>query len=1418
KFIANPFAAKNNHAAQQRLYRSGDIARYRRDGAIEFIGRIDHQVKLRGFRIELGEIEAALNAQPGIETSVVLIRDDDNAGAENKQLVAYLVALDAELNTDEVRSALVDTLPAYMVPTAFVLLDELPLTHNGKVNTAALPTPSQEQSATPQHSAPRNDIEKAIVEIWQQVLKLEQVGVHDNFFSLGGNSLLLAQVHDRIQQALARQFSIIELFKYPSIATLASHLSGEASPVNKTTSVQPAQPAGSKTEDVSDQLEPIAIIAMSGRFPGASNLENFWRNIREGIESITFYTNEELREAGMPEALLNDPDYVPASIKLDDVEMFDATFFGYSPRQAQAIDPQQRFFLECAWEVMERAAYAPGEYPGRVGVFAGVSTNGYLNSLIHSGGNSAGVQVTSFNDLDMRMGNDKDFLTTRVSYNLNLTGPGVTLQTACSTSLVATHLAIQALRTGDCDMAIAGGSCIRNYDTFGYRYQEGGILSPDGHCRAFDADAQGTVSGDGTTAVLLKRLSDAIADGDQIYAVIKGSAINNDGSEKIGYTAPAVKGQAEVIAAAQAQAGVDARSISYIEAHGTGTPLGDPIEIEALSQVFRQQTNDRNFCAIGSVKTNLGHLDSAAGVAGLIKTTLSLWHEELPPSLHYHAPNPQIDFDNNPFYVNAELTPWQSDTAPRRAGVSSFGIGGTNVHVVLEEAPVIDASTPAQDWQLLLLSARTATALETMTDNLHDFLRASPGVNLADVAYTLQLGRQTFTHRRAILCRDVADAIDVLASRNPARINDSVVEDTDRPVVFMFTGQGAQYPSMGQRLYLTRPYYREQVDLCCDRLQPHIGLDLRAILYPADEDLEQARIQLNRTEITQCALFVTEYALAKLWMSMGIAPAAMIGHSIGEYTAACLAGVMSLDDALKLVAKRGELMGALETGSMLAVSLSEAELTPRLPENIEIATINGVQMCAVSGPHEAIEAFADTLAQQAVQTQKLHTSHAFHSFMMEPVLESFTDYVSAITLSPPQIPYLSNVSGNWINDEAATDAGYYATHLRRTVRFAEGLSKLFARPDHVFLEVGPGHTLSSLARHHPDRQPEQQVVSSLRHVRDKLPDEAFLWQAIGQLWLAGARPDWAALHQSQRRHRLLLPTYPFERQRYWVEQSDNAAQFDERQHASQKIPDSSRWCYQPVWKSSVMHDLDADESGDYSGRWLLLIDREGPLQALATRIAERGGDVIVVRSSETRPSTTGQDAQFRQTGENRYELNPACRDDFLSLLSEAGMADSPPAHIVHAFGLEVSTSPVNDEQWRDKTAGMIDTGFYSLLYLGQAINAQWPAATMHIDVITRNVQAVNGNEKLQPENALVAGLCKVLPMDLPGIACRHIDLELTAAENHLPLSTEDGLLAELGKANANTSIAYRHQRRWLLDYENTPFDASKQANTIPPRL
>ncbi|HEX2187809.1 MAG TPA: type I polyketide synthase, partial [Longimicrobiaceae bacterium] len=887
----------------------------------------------------------------------------------------------------------------------------------------------------------------------------------------------------------------------------------------------------------------VAIVGMAGRFPGARDLEEFWRNLREGVRCISRFGEDEMAAAGVRSREFRAPGYVPASGVLADAEMFDAAFFGFTPREALVLNPQHRVFLECAWEALERAGYASGEYEGRIGVYAAGGQNEYLlNVLSHR---SLRESVGEFQAFLWNSGS----IATLTSFKLDLEGPSLNVQTACSSALVTVHLACQSLLTGESDMALAGGVHVATPQQRGYLATPGGIMSPTGECRPFDADARGTVGGNGVGVVVLKRLEDALADGDTVHAVVRGSAVNNDGARKVGYTAPRREGQVAVVTEALAVAGVEPGEVSFVEGHGSGTEVGDPIEVAALAAAFGGVAPGS--CALGSVKANVGHLDAAAGAAGLIKAALALEHGEIPPTPGFARPNPRIPFEHTPFYVNTEARPWTPNGAPRRAGVSSFGMGGTNAHVVLEEAPELPPPGPSRPWQLLVLSARTPAALEAATDRLAAHLRAHPEQELADAAHTLRVGRRRFAQRRVLVCRGREDAAAALEARDPRRLLEAAQEREERPVAFLFPGVGDHYAQMARGLYESEPVFRREADRCAELLLEHTGTDVRAALFPgeaAGEPDAGAAVDLRamlgrgaaagedplrRTELAHPAVFTVEYALAQLWTSWGVRPDAMIGHSLGEYVAATLAGVFTLEDALALLAERARLIGGLPAGAMLAVPLDPPEVEPLLRDGLALAAHNAPGLCTVSGPAEAVAALEAELVARGVACRRLAAEHAFHSPAMEPVAGRLAERLRAMRLRAPRIPFVSNVTGTWIRPEEATDPGYWARHLCRTVRFAEGMEELLRDGSRVLLEVGPGRTLGTFALH--AGAAEDAVFASLRHAYTRQADQAFLLETLGRLWMAGVRPDWAGFADGERRRRVPLPTYPFERLKYWVE-------------------------------------------------------------------------------------------------------------------------------------------------------------------------------------------------------------------------------------------------------------------------------------------
>jgi amino acid adenylation domain-containing protein len=1115
KFVPNPFSQWPG----ERMYRTGDLVRLRDDGELEFLGRIDQQVKLRGFRVELGEIESRLEAHASVRQAAVRVRNDRT---NNPRLVAYLTGDSSAVSRTALREWLEQTMPDHMVPAWYVWLDAMPLTTSGKLDRNALPMSAFARPETAQpYVEPVTAREKALCAICADVLGFDPVGVDDNFFAMGGNSLLAIAALSKITSTLGITIPVEQFFERSSPRELAVEQSDVAKPAAVDTRAPRHRTRGG-------DAEPIAIIGMAGRFPGAQNVRELWQMICEGRSHVTRFTDADL-DTSLPPELVRDPAYVKARGLINGYDQFDAPFFDINPREARLLDPQHRVLLETIWEALEHSGYVPETIHGLVGVYAGVYGNGYLLNHLLTYPEFQG----QLDDMSVLLQNEKDYVATRVAHKLDLHGPAVSVHTACSTSLVAIAEAFWSLRTGQCDVAIAGAASITCPPQSGYLYQEGGMFSADGYTRPFDAAATGTTFNDGVAVVVLKRLSDAQADGDTIYGVLLGAAVNNDGSKKSSFTAPSVEGQAAVIRMALNVANVSADSIGYVEAHGTATPIGDPIEVQALTQAYRSTTDATAFCALGSVKSNIGHLVSAAGAAGVIKTAFALLDGVLPGTAHFTAPNPMLTLDQTPFVVSAAARPWTAAIAhPRRAGVSSFGVGGTNAHVIMEEAPLASAgSRSPRTSELLLLSARTADALAAATSQLQSHLADSGSAQaLADVSATLARGRKPFRERRFVVADSHGHAAGQLAA--PASCYTRTFAGNAPSVAFLFPGQGAQSPNMGRSLYMSEPLFRDVVDECASVLFPELGHDIRTLIYP-DDDPESAALALSNTSITQPALFITEYATAKLFESWGVTPRAMIGHSIGEFVAAVIAGVMTLPDALQLVAARGRVMQSMSRGAMLSVRMSADALRPMLPESLDIASDNGPQLCVIAGASEQVAAFQAQLESQGVMCRELQTSHAFHSRMMDAAVPRFLAVVRQISLSAPQIPFVSTLTGTWITDAEATDPGYWARHVRETVQFRSAAATLLATPGMALLEVGPRNTLITLAR---QIAPDPRALLATSSLGASLDGEwNSMLTALGQLWCAGVAVDFDGVFAHERRLRVPLPTYAFDRKRYWMD-------------------------------------------------------------------------------------------------------------------------------------------------------------------------------------------------------------------------------------------------------------------------------------------
>ena len=1116
-------------------------------------------------------------------------------------------------------------------------------------------------------------------------------------------------------------------------------------------------PAGNGHDD-------IAIIGMSGRFPGAADLDEFWRNLRDGVESVVRFSDEQLSGAGTSAETYNREDFVRTGPWFEGMSLFDADFFGYTAREARIMDPQHRLFLETAWEALEDAGYDVARCPGSVGVFAGAGANRYVPRIYADQRLMDSVGLTQ-----VLVGNELGYLTSRVSYKLDLTGPSVAVRTACSTALVALDAACRSLLDGACDMALSGGVFVDPTQGSGYLYQEGSFRSADGHCRPFDADARGTIFGSGVGVVVLRRLADALADGDTVLAVIKGSAVNNDGATKVGFTAPSIGGQAQVISAALDRAGLTPSDIDYIEGHGTATPMGDPIEVQALSRVFR----GAGPIGLGSVKGNIGHLDAASGIVGLMKLVLSLQHEMLPPSGNFASGNPEIGFEETPFRVVSQARPWKRSGRVRRAGVSAFGFGGTNAHLVVEEAPVLEPGSPTQRaQQLLVVSARSTADLERATDRLAARLggAGAQAPELADVAFTLAVGRRQFPFRRAVWGADTEEIVSALQSRSPGASVTAECHRESPNVVFVFGGQGSQYQGMGKELYEQEEVYRECVDRCAKVLDGLLGRDIRPVILAGEDGL------LARTEWAQPALFVTEFALVELWRRWGVVPSAVLGHSLGELVAACVAGVFSLEDALALVVARGRLMGASEQGGMVSLAADRVVVQAVLPDGLAVAAHNGPRDCVVAGPAAAIEAFAETAVGNGWNVQWMSREYGFHSDLMDSAAAGFREAVAGVGRSEPVIPMISGVTGEVVRSGEVVDPAYWGTQLRSCVEFSASIRSVVAIGD-VFLEVGAGPVLSGMVRRLADGAV---VVSSLPHRNDQRGATGAMMRALGRLWAEGVAPAWEDFYAGQRRRRVRLPSYPFNRAHHWIDERSPTVRVEEAVRTAAVVPpgdgdDLASWFYEPSWTRS---SLPLHGATDLACHWLVLNDPLGVGEQLARRLLNQGATVTAVAAGA---------------------VVPASAADYEALVDEVRRAGGDrPLRVVHCWGVTAEEGPGADDE-----ETQLRLGFESLILLIQAMVRRGLPAPVAMWLLSTGMHDVVGTEQLSAVKATALGPCRVIPRELPGTRCHSIDLDLAGSPNEAQI---DQILAEFAhEPTVDTQIiAHRSGHRWTLQYLPRP--------------
>lgn len=1159
---------------------------------------------------------------------------------------------------------------------------------------------------------------------------------------------------------------------------------------NETTSTHQATDSGKSSD--------IAIVGMAGRFPGSANIDEYWNNLVNGVESIRRLTEDDLLKAGVARRDFEDPDYVRACPVLADIDKFDAAFFGLSPRDASVMDPAHRFFLEVAWEALENSGNTGLADEGEVGVFAGSGAPLYWMKNVRTHREI----VESMGEFLVRhTGNDMNFLATRASYDLDLRGPSINVQTACSSALVAAHLARQSLLSGECDMALIGGATIVVPMGQGYHYKEGEILSPDGHCRPFDHRSAGTVFGSGAACLVLKRLDDALDNGDTIHAVIKGSAVNNDGSVKVGFLAPGVEGQVDVIKKALKSAKVSARSIGYVEAHGTGTSVGDPIELTALDQAFSDETQDRQFCGVGSVKSNIGHLGEAASAASMIKVALALKHRMLPPTLGYERPNPRFDMDNSPFFVSAELRKWDS-TEPLRAGVNALGAGGTNCHLIMEEPPAFLPGEGGRERHLLVLSAKSKTALDRMSENLAVQLERDPNIDLADAAYTLSMGRRALSHRRVLVANDHKEAVQLLRGENPSRVGTTVSDSSDPDVVFTFPGGGAQYSRMCFDIYDSEPAYKKALDECFSVIDQELDPALRGLLFASQNDAEVATRSLQRPSYSLPTLFSVEYALARLFESYGIRPSAYIGHSMGEYVAACLAGVFSVRDGLRLVHLRGRLFEKTQKGRMIGVSLPEEELRSIMPPGLSIAAVNAPELCVASGPSELIEELSLLLTRKETDWTPIHIDVAAHSSLLDPILEEFRRFCRTIDFRPPRMPIASNFTGKWLTSAEATDPEYWVRHLRNTVRFSDCVETVLEGGNKVFLEIGPGRTLTTLVG--AQKTKVRHAVNSVRHPKETAHDVDYALLTLGKVWSAGAHVDWTALFDDQIRNRIPLPNYPFDHQSYWVEPKaervEDAAEPVKRENIDE-------WFSTVAWQQTPL----ISQAQGKAMRWLLVVDSPEFAATLTDSLtAELGDDCEVM--------TVLPGKSLRRVDQLSFEVQPGSFEQYRELLELLKTEGRSPEHVLIKVRTGRTVGKEEDtgfggwiKRWNrsDKTSAsagvstiayptvtaddQLEANFFAPVHLGQAMGAVLDSAAFTI--ITEGAFAVQGDSP-DPWARLSMGPAQVIPRELPELSTRLIDLGLPNAHTQSTIATARQLARELCSGDSSSPVVLRSPARW----------------------
>ncbi|MCP4176265.1 MAG: amino acid adenylation domain-containing protein [bacterium] len=1362
---------RNSIYPGKKMYCTGDLAFWRPDGNIEFLGRIDNQVKIRGYRIELEEIEKVINKYNGIVSSFVT---DVECQSNEKEILAYYIS-EYKVEAKEIKDFLRIYLPEYMIPNNIFRLDEFPLTVNGKIDKNLLPNSKSNNNINKSDLIePGTNLEKSIISIWKEVLCSDSISIRDNFFDIGGNSLKMMHVAKKLKDNLGYTIPIYTLYQYPNIESLSCYLGNK----EQRKYDQSNKSVNSKSKKTEKKSEDIAVIGLSGRFPGAGNIDEFWDNLKNGKESVTRFSDKELLEIGITQDLLDNPDFIKSGAFIDDKECFDAGFFGYSPMDAEFMDPQIRLFHEISWSVLEDAGYNPEKFDGLIGVYAGSSIN--QEWLLKS--SLAGKE---YNPFELSQLVDINFLSTRISYKLDLKGPSYFINTACSTSLATIIIACNDILSGNCDMALAGGVRIVSDRCGGYLHQDGMVLSDDGHCRPYDSNASGFVGGEGGGAVLLKRLDQAIDDNDNIYAVIKGYGTNNDGARKVGYTAPSIEGQSELIKKVQRFSNVSPDNISFIEGHGTGTKMGDPIEVEALKQAFN--SNNKSYCALGSVKANIGHLDSAAGIASFIKTVLSVKNKQIPPSINVDDVNPLLNLDDSPFYINRELKEWRNKNK-LRAGISSFGIGGTNAHLIVEEPPLATVEYETGKINLITLSATSKDSLLKQIDNLSAFLDKNCNINIPDLSYTLTTGRKHFSHRYSISGFDRNEIIAKLEDKSVFKTNYNQYryDSYSGKTVFMYPGQGSQFINMGIGLYNYEEKFRAEVDNCLNIINKIYNIDLKKYMFPENGNIPE---KSDESQVSSTILFIIEYALTKLLYHKGVKPDYLIGHSLGEYTAACISGILSLEDALILIFERGKLVNSIPEGSMLSILISKNELLEYLDGSISFAVENGDQIQVVSGKKENINAFKLKMEGLGYSAKMIKTDYGYHSYLLDPVLDEFRGILRKIKLNKPQIPYISNVSAQWITGEEVTDTEYWVRHLRGTVLFHSSIEKLLEIENLTLIEVGPGSALNSIVKNCNIQNLHLMNLVNYRKKQDRKEEYTYFYNQLSALYLTSDNLDWDIYWRSENRRKISLPTYPFEK-KYFGKIFDYTLKDIELFSKFNSSSVSEAKTYARTWKEELISKVNTPLNSKY----LIFNDDLGITEKIESMLKEEAQFIISVDKGE----------KYERISKYHFIINSTNKEDYEKLFLELEKEGFIPEKVIHGFNFSNYNEGKISLDEIDRT---LDENFFGIFYLVKALESRVFGKKIELSFISSNSEKVLGIEDINPVKATIISIIKNISREYPEIECRNIDIFEYDFKNNSNVLVKN-IIDEISGNLTDQHVAYRFNKRWIPTFSSIELNES----------